>query len=486
MDEEEKKIKLEVLEARLQELQQKLNDLQKKIEESHLREKDKNLLLRSISRKKERLAEIKNKLKDAYSLDVREKELSEVEEILSGIEKELKRKTGIRATIVRKLEDFFKAKNASSAKEGKPPEQKPKEEEVATPEEISGAGKEWLKKSMKKEWLTKEREEWENKIKSCEDLHSLAQIEKELEEKMQKEGGLPGNDYWIYHGTPTYPGLKKLIEERKEFLKKLAEEEAGKMYERMYKEKDKPTKAVKDWMKGAKWWKRKERIEKTEKRFGNIIWKAEKAFGMGEIEEEGKRIQKGKLRFALGFVGFVVSIILYLATEAWLLVLPVGITSVYLLITARGSAIDFFEDHPLFIVSLILSTIGFILASWPGLLAGPIFFGLSKAIPKEEIRSAVGKIMLYILLVVAFILFLPKVLEYTHITMSLPLIAIAGVINGIILGYVWTAAETESKEEWEKKLIIEQLKKIKMEEREMKEKSEDRKKREEEEKGEEE
>ena len=345
---------------------------------------------------------------------------------------------------------------------------------------------EWLKKSMKKEWLTKEREEWENKIKSCADVKSLAQIEKELEEKMQKEGGLPRNDYWIYHGTPTYPGLKKLIEKRKEFLKKLAEEEAGKMYERMYKEKDKPTKAVKDWMKGAKWWKRKERIEKTEKRFGNIIWKAEKAFGMGEIEEEGKRIQKGKLRFALGFVGFVVSIILYLATEAWLLVLPVGITSVYLLITARGSAIDFFEDHPLFIVSLILSTIGFILASWPGLLAGPIFFGLSKAIPKEEIRSAVGKIMLYILLVVAFILFLPKVLEYTHITMSLPLIAIAGVINGIILGYVWTAAEAGSREELEKKLIIEQLKKIKMEEREMKEKSEDRKKREEEEKGEEE
>jgi len=234
-------------------------------------------------------------------------------------------------------------------------------------------------------------------------------------------------------------------------------------------------------------WKRiGEWLGGKERAFGEKVWKAEKAFGMGEIEEEGKRIQKGKLRFALGFVGFVVSIILYLATEAWLLVLPVGITSVYLLITARGSAIDFFEDHPLFIVSLILSTIGFILASWPGLLAGPIFFGLSKAIPKEEIRSAVGKIMLYILLVVAFILFLPKVLEYTHITMSLPLIAIAGVINGIILGYVWTAAETESKEEWEKKLIIEQLKKIKMEEREMKEKSEDRKKREEEEKGEEE
>ena len=99
------------------------------------------------------------------------------------------------------------------------------------------------------------------------------------------------------------------------------------------------------------------------------------------------------------------------------------------------------------------------------------FLEITKTIPKEKVRSSIGKFALYIMLVISFIVFLPHILAYTAIEIKWVWVVAAGLVNGIILGFAWTAMETSSKEELEKRLLIEQLKKLKMEEEELKERT---------------
>mgnify|MGYP000226891722 CR=1 FL=1 len=189
-----------------------------------------------------------------------------------------------------KLEDFVK-RNEDILKEGRVADERFK---IPFSGKTSGeireleTREEWLKKSMKEEWLTKEQEEWESKIKNCKDIYSLTRIEKELEREMQKHGGLPGNDYWIYHGTPTYPGLKKLIENKKEELEELLgrafksktireEEELRRRIEREEKE----------WQEKAKKRPTHEILEREELKRNYIVWEVSPIEVIKKLEELG-------------------------------------------------------------------------------------------------------------------------------------------------------------------------------------------------------
>jgi len=214
---------------------------------------------------------------------------------------------------------------------------------------------------------------------------------------------------------------------------------------------------------------------KSAKKSGNLAKRLGKSL-LGTLKrKERKRKEKPKFRIKFkkpekpgikkiealfGIIGIFLSIIVYLATESLLLFLPPLAGSLYLLVRAGEYTIYLIEDYPILIASLILSTVGFIFLSWWGLLAGPALFALSKTIPKEETRSIIGKLALYIMLIISFIFFLPNILAYTAIEIDWIMIVGFGIFNGILLGYIWDMRELGSKEELEKKLLIEQLKQL--------------------------
>ena len=400
-----------------------------------------------------------------------------------------------------KLEDFVK-RNADIFKEGRVADERFK---IPFSGKTSGeireleTREEWLKKSMKKEWLTKEQEEWESKIKNCKDIYSLTRIEKELEREMQKHGGLPGNDYWIYHGTPTYPGLKKLIENKKEELEELL----GRAFKsKTIREKD---------IKATDRQLLKERIKKVGHGIKYPFVKGKiptcprcgskniKPPGPGELgvytcldckykfyrgEEyqpplkrlfkRGKtKIYEGKpsknveeyAKIILSFVAIGIGIaILIVSPGLWIIGIPAIIIGIgYLLIVAPEMDKFSFKQK-----------VGVLIIITGGLLAfvfGVIWYGLALLflggafifydwIPKRKGRLAIKIIELGATLAL-LILVVPAFLNWAGISISLGALALFSGLNTFLLFLLWSWSEGKSiKESLEEELLKKQIEEI--------------------------